>query len=65
MSGPGAVPEESQALPAATVTLMQGSSFTICESSGDICDRGAEGLFVADTRTWAISASPGSPTAQG
>jgi glycogen debranching enzyme len=50
MSGPGAVPEESQPLPAATVTLMQGSSFTICESSGDICDRGAEGLFVADTR---------------
>ncbi|HKH25009.1 MAG TPA: glycogen debranching N-terminal domain-containing protein [Acidimicrobiales bacterium] len=29
---------------------MQGSSFTICETSGDISDRGAEGLFVADTR---------------
>jgi hypothetical protein len=55
MSGPGAEPEESQALPAATVTLMQGSSFTICESSGDICDRGAEGLFVAPTRVSARS----------
>jgi hypothetical protein len=50
MSGPGTVPEESQPVPAATVTLMQGSSFTICETSGDISDRGAEGLFVADTR---------------
>ena len=42
--------EESQAVPAATVTLVEGASFAICDMGGDIGGRGAEGLFVGDTR---------------
>jgi glycogen debranching enzyme len=41
--------EESAAVPAATVTLVEGASFVICDAGGDIVD-GVQGLFVADTR---------------
>src|SRR5687767_474077 len=33
-----------------TVTLVQGSSFCICERNGDIRSGGPQGLFVRDTR---------------
>src|SRR2546430_4441158 len=33
-----------------TVTLVQGSSFCICERTGDIRPGGPQGLFVRDTR---------------
>lgn len=42
--------EESEAVPAATVTLVEGATFAICDSGGDISGRGAGGLFVGDTR---------------
>jgi glycogen debranching enzyme len=42
--------EESEPVPATTVTLVEGASFTICGFSGDIEGGGVEGLFVGDTR---------------
>ena len=42
--------EEAEAVPAATVTLVEGTSFAICDAAGDITEGGVEGLFVADTR---------------
>jgi glycogen debranching enzyme len=42
--------EESVPVPAATVTLVEGASFAICGSGGDIAGSGVEGLFVGDTR---------------
>lgn len=42
--------EESEPVPAATVTLVEGASFAIGGSGGDIERGGVEGLFVGDTR---------------
>ena len=42
--------EESEPVPAATVTLVEGASFAICDTGGDMTGRGVEGVFVADTR---------------
>jgi glycogen debranching enzyme len=42
--------EESEPVSPATMTLVEGASFTICDLGGDIAGRGVEGLFVADTR---------------
>jgi hypothetical protein len=42
--------EESQPVPAATMTLVEGASFAICDAGGDIGGRGVEGVFVGDTR---------------
>ena len=42
--------EESEPISPATVTLVEGASFMICDLGGDISGRGVEGLYVADTR---------------
>jgi hypothetical protein len=42
--------EESEAVSPATVTLVEGASFTICDRGGEIAGRGVEGLYVGDTR---------------
>ena len=42
--------EESEPVPATTVTLVEGASFAIGGASGDIERGGVEGLFVGDTR---------------
>jgi glycogen debranching enzyme len=42
--------EESEPISPATVTLVEGASFMICDIGGDIAGRGVEGLYVADTR---------------
>jgi len=42
--------EESEPIPPATVRLVEGASFAICDAAGDIVPGGVEGLFVADTR---------------
>lgn len=42
--------EESAAIPAAAVTLVEGATFAICGTGGDINGRAVGGLFVADTR---------------
>ena len=42
--------EESQPVPATTVTLVEGASFTICGADGGIDGGGVAGLFVGDTR---------------
>jgi glycogen debranching enzyme len=41
---------ESVPVPAATVTLVEGASFAICDAGGDISPGGVEGVFVGDTR---------------
>ncbi|HEX6400051.1 MAG TPA: glycogen debranching N-terminal domain-containing protein, partial [Actinomycetota bacterium] len=43
--------EESEPVPATTVTLVEGACFAICGTGGDIGAAGVEGLFVGDTRT--------------
>jgi hypothetical protein len=42
--------DESQPVPATTVTLVEGASFTICGPDGGIDGAGVAGLFVGDTR---------------
>ena len=42
--------DESQPVPATTVTLVEGASFTICGPDGGIDGGGVAGLFVGDTR---------------
>jgi glycogen debranching enzyme len=42
--------DESQPVPATTVTLVEGASFTICGPDGGIDGGGVTGLFVGDTR---------------
>jgi glycogen debranching enzyme len=42
--------EESEPVPATTVTLVEGASFAICGLRGDVESGGVEGLFVGDTR---------------
>jgi len=42
--------DEAEPVPPATVTLVEGASFVICDAGGDILGRGVEGLFVGDTR---------------
>jgi glycogen debranching enzyme len=42
--------DESEPVPSATVTLVEGASFAICDAAGDITEGSVEGLFVADTR---------------
>ena len=42
--------EESEPVPAAAVTLVEGASFVICDAAGDVNPGGVQGLFVADTR---------------
>ena len=42
--------DESQPVPAATVTLVEGASFTICGPDGGVDGGGVAGLFVGDTR---------------
>jgi glycogen debranching enzyme len=50
MTQPSILGEESEPVPAATVTLVHGTSFVICDAGGDVTGSGIEGLFVADTR---------------
>jgi glycogen debranching enzyme len=50
MTRPPAFTEESEPVPAATVTLVEGETFAISDAGGDMASRGVEGLFVADTR---------------
>ena len=50
---PGVEPDsfdESQPVPASTVTLVEGATFTICGPDGDVDGSGVAGLFVGDTR---------------
>ncbi|HUF58777.1 MAG TPA: glycogen debranching N-terminal domain-containing protein [Actinomycetota bacterium] len=50
---PGVEPDafdESQPVPASTVTLVEGATFTICGPDGDLDGSGVAGLFVGDTR---------------
>jgi glycogen debranching enzyme len=42
--------DESEPVPSATITLVEGASFAICDAGGDITEGSVEGLFVADTR---------------
>jgi glycogen debranching enzyme len=42
--------EESEPVPATTVTLVEGASFAICGLRGDVESGGVEGVFVGDTR---------------
>ena len=49
MSEQWRITEESAPVPASTLTLVEGSSFVICDSDGDITD-GVQGLFVGNTR---------------
>jgi glycogen debranching enzyme len=42
--------DESEPISPATITLVEGASFTICNGGGDIVGRGVEGLYIADTR---------------
>jgi glycogen debranching enzyme len=42
--------DESQPVSPATLTLVEGASFAICDLGGDIAGRGVEGLYVGDTR---------------
>lgn len=37
-------------MPAGTVTLVEGASFAICDTAGDIVPGAVQGLFVGDTR---------------
>lgn len=41
---------ESPAVPASSLTLIEGTSFVICGGGGDIGDGPVDGLFVGDTR---------------
>ncbi|HZM29581.1 MAG TPA: glycogen debranching N-terminal domain-containing protein [Acidimicrobiales bacterium] len=50
MSDRWTLSEESEPVSPATITLVEGASFTICDLGGDIVGRGVEGLYVADTR---------------
>ncbi|HKY67572.1 MAG TPA: glycogen debranching N-terminal domain-containing protein, partial [Acidimicrobiales bacterium] len=42
--------EESEPVSPATLTLVEGATFAICDLGGDIAGRGVEGLYVGDTR---------------
>lgn len=42
--------EESEPVPAGTVTLVEGATFAICDRAGNIVPGSVQGLFVADTR---------------
>ncbi|MBV9952609.1 MAG: amylo-alpha-1,6-glucosidase [Acidimicrobiia bacterium] len=42
--------DESEAVGPATITVVNGTSFVICERNGDVTTRGVQGVFVADTR---------------
>jgi glycogen debranching enzyme len=52
MSTPWVFDDESARAAVGSLTLVQGSSFVICDPGGDIIDRprGVEGAYVADTR---------------
>jgi glycogen debranching enzyme len=50
MTSPWTFGEESEALDEATVTLVQGSSFVLCDRTGDMIGYGPQGVFCADTR---------------
>jgi glycogen debranching enzyme len=43
-------PTTTMGAPAGQVTMLDGATFCICESSGDLRQGGAQGLFVRDTR---------------
>ena len=49
-SNAGIFADESPAVPASSLTLIEGTSFVICGGSGDIGDAAVDGLFVGDTR---------------
>lgn len=42
--------DESEAVGPGSITLVQGTSFAICDRAGDVAGRGVHGVFVADTR---------------
>ena len=42
--------DESRAVGAGAVTLVDGATFAICDRAGDVNGQGVEGIFVADTR---------------
>ena len=42
--------DESPAVPASSLTLIEGTSFVICGGAGDIGDAAVDGVFVGDTR---------------
>ena len=52
VTSPWVFGDESAGVAVGTITLVQGSSFAICDPGGDIVDRprGVEGTYVADTR---------------
>ena len=43
-------PATTMGAPSGLVTLLEGTTFCICETSGDLRPGGAQGLFVRDTR---------------
>ena len=43
-------PATTMGAPSGLITLLDGTTFCICESSGDVRHGGAQGLFVRDTR---------------
>ena len=47
---PGEGWDESNPVPATTLTLVEGATFVIASATGDIDPGGVEGLFVGDTR---------------
>src|SRR5258708_32689266 len=43
-------PAITMGAPSGLVTLLEGTTFCICETSGDLRPGGSQGLFVRDTR---------------
>ena len=43
-------PATTMGAPSGLVTLLEGTTFCICETSGDVRPGGSQGLFVRDTR---------------
>jgi glycogen debranching enzyme len=48
--GPWTFGDESAAIAAGTVTVVNGTTFAICAPSGDMTTQAVQGLFVGDTR---------------
>ena len=49
-TSPWGFADESPAVPVASLTLIEGTSFVICDGAGDMGDGPVDGVFVGDTR---------------